>query len=163
MDNKKLVKIIVIYILIIVVFILFDYFNVLHFITSQMNSNYFSILINTLTTIFLFILSYILINKKINESETNQKNNKEASLLIMLKETYDDCYESVEFFCNESTLKKYIVPKVDFNSTKDTFLEFQFDRVFKYDLKILDMVSDGIVDKETLKQYLSIKKIFMIL
>lgn len=68
----------------------------------------------------------------------------------MLDETYKACTELLEFFCDEKTLKKYIVPKVDFNSANDSFLEFQMNRVFKYNIKILEIVSDGIVNKNTI-------------
>ena len=78
----------------------------------------------------------------------------------MLSETYKNCEDSLKTFNDDMMLIKYIVPKVDFNATIDPFIEQQKSFVFKYDNKILELVSDGVVDKKVLKQYINIRDTF---
>ena len=158
--NKKVMLISLLYVICIVFLLIIDIYNLLSFITLKMNFEYLSIAIDTITAIYLFWVAYYLINKKISDSEFERKINKQNSLYVMLYETYDECNKSIELFKNEEILIKYIVPKVDFHNTMDPFIERQKSFVFKYDDKILDFVSDGVVEKNILKEYINIKQLF---
>lgn len=158
--NKKAVKITILYFLFIIIFLALDYCNIFSNITIRINSHYLSIFIGALTTIYLFLIAYYLIDKRINDNNFEMKTNKQNALYIMLYETYDECKKSIELLKDEIILKKYIVPKVNFNNTLDPIIERQKSFVFKYDSKILDFVSDGIVEKGILKEYINIKQMF---
>ena len=56
--NKKVLLITIVYIAILLVMLGIDYYNVLSFISSKLNYNYLSILIGTITTIYLFWITY---------------------------------------------------------------------------------------------------------
>ncbi len=158
--NKKVLFVTIVYIAVLLLILGIDYYNVLSFITSKLNYNYLSIFIGTITTIYLFWITYYLIDKKISDNEKEKKNNKQNALLLMLSETYKSCEDSLKTFNDDIMLIKYIVPKVDFNATIDPFIEQQKSYVFKYDNKILELVSDGVVDKKILKQYINIRDTF---
>ena len=158
--NKKVLFITIVYIAILLVMLGIDYYNVLYFISSKLNYNYLSILVGAITTIYLFWITYYLIDKKISDNEKEKRNNKQNAMLLMLSETYKNCEDSLKTFNDDMMLIKYIVPKVDFNATIDPFIEQQKSFVFKYDSKILELVSNGIVDKKVLKQYINIRDTF---
>lgn len=158
--NKKVWCLTFIYISVLLIILAIDYCNILSFITLKLNYNYLSIIVGTITTIYLFWITYYLIDKRISDNEKEKKKNKKSALYIMLSETYKKCNEVFILFNDDTTLTKYIVPKVDFNKIIDPFIEQQKNNVFKYNSKILELVSDGIVDRETLEQYINIKETF---
>ncbi len=158
--NKKVLLITLLYVNVIFLFLLFDFFNLFSQITIKFNSDYLSIFIGSTTTIYLFWLAYYLIDKKISDSENERKNNKQNALYFMLYETYDECSKSIELFKDNVFLTKYIIPKVDFNNTSDPFIERQKSYVFRYDDKILEFVSAGIVEKSLLMEYIKVKQLF---
>lgn len=149
-----------IHFILLLLFVLLDYLNIFGILTSNLNIDFISTYLNNLTTITLFVLSYVLINKKINDNETEKKHNKETALFIILNKTYEKCYETLEFFRDSDILKEYIVPKVEFNNISDPFLKFQMDRIFDFDSKILEFASDGVAKKKIFEQYLDIKSDF---
>ena len=158
--KNKVVYVTLIYFISLCLILLIDYFNFLSFITSKLNHNYLSIIVNSLTTIYLFFITYYLIDKRLTDNENEKKKNKKMALNIMLKETYNSCKESIELYCDDCVLTKSIVPKVDFNIIEDPFIESQKNKNFIYDSKIMELVSDGIMSKDELKQYLEIKNDF---
>ena len=158
--NKKVFLITSLYMIAILLFLLFDFHNFLSFITYKLNSEYLNIFIESITAVYLFLIAYYLIDKRISDNEAEKKTNKQNALCVMLYETYDECYKSIDLFKNDVILTKYIVPKVDFNNTIDPFIERQKTYVFKYDDKILDFVSDGVVEKDILREYIDIKQLF---
>ena len=130
MKNRVLI-VTLIYIFLLSMIVLFDYFNTFSFITKKLNYNCLSIIINSLTTIYLFLVTYYLIDKRLTDIENEKKKNKEMSLYIMLKETYISCRDSIELYCDDDVLIKSIVPKVNFNVIDDPFIESQKNRNFK--------------------------------
>lgn len=52
---------------------LLDYFNVLNFISKNLNFDFLNIFINALVIIFMFIITYLLIESKTLESEKEKK------------------------------------------------------------------------------------------
>ena len=157
---KKITKIVLIcvgYLLLIGIYGFLDYKNVFNSFSFNFNSNFLGVFISALTSIFIFIVSYILIDRRISDNENAKKHNREISLYLMLDDTYFNCKEAYKIFNNNELLTKYIVPKVKKDKINDEFLEFQKNRLFKYDSKIMDLVSVGIVDQTSLKLYLSIK------
>ena len=158
--NKRVLRITVFYIILLVSIFVIDYFNMFSFVTLKLNYNYLSIFIGTLTTIYLFLVTYYLIDKRISDNEKEKKLNKENALYIMLNETYSACKDTVELYAKNSQLMEYIVKKIDFDDINNPFLENQKTYPFKYDYKILDLVSDGMVDRKILEQYISVKNKF---
>lgn len=158
--NRRVLRITIFYIILMVSIFVIDYFNIFSFVTLKLNYNYLSIFTGTLTTIYLFLVTYYLIDKRISDNEKEKKLNKENALYIMLNETYCACKDTVELYAKNSQLMEYIVKKIDFDDINNPFLENQKTYPFKYDYKILDLVSDGMVDREILEQYISVKNKF---
>lgn len=65
LDIKKIVIIVIIYILIISFIILIDTLNISGFIFNKLNYNFLNIVVNILTTILLFCITYILVERKL--------------------------------------------------------------------------------------------------
>ncbi len=102
-----------------------DFFNVFNFITKESNLDAFAILVNAIVVVFVFLITYSLVNKKTFELDQEKNNNKLNLLNILLKETYKDCKENLDMLNNDELLKLYIIPKVDFNKA-GFYLLFNF-------------------------------------
>lgn len=158
--NKNVFKVTILYILFLLCFFVIDYFNILNSISANFNYNFLGVIISASTTIYLFCVTYYLIDKKISDNESEKKINKQNALYIMLSETYSLCKESIDLYANNELLMKYAIKKVDFDQVNNPFIEQQKAYPFRYDNKILELVSDGVVDNKILKQYIEIKKSF---
>ncbi|MCI9016477.1 MAG: hypothetical protein HFJ53_04880 [Clostridia bacterium] len=111
--------------IIIVIYLDMDFFNVFNFITKELNLDAFAILVNAIVVVFVFLITYSLVNKKTFELDQEKNNNKLNLLNILLKETYKDCKENLDMLNNDELLKLYIIPKVDFNKA-GFYLLFNF-------------------------------------
>lgn len=125
MEKSSILKYVLISCIIIVIYLAMDFFNVFNFITKESNLDAFAILVNAIVVVFVFLITYSLVNKKTFELDQEKNNNKLNLLNILLKETYKDCKENLDMLNNDELLKLYIIPKVDFNKA-GFYLLFNF-------------------------------------
>jgi hypothetical protein len=125
MEKSSILKYVLISCIIIVIYLDMDFFNVFNFITKELNLDAFAILVNAIVVVFVFLITYSLVNKKTFELDQEKNNNKLNLLNILLKETYKDCKENLDMLNNDELLKLYIIPKVDFNKA-GFYLLFNF-------------------------------------
>lgn len=158
--NKRIVKYIFIATMIMSIVIVLDYFNVLYFISRNLNFDFLNIFVNSLIIVLMFCITYILIQKRNLEIETEKKKNKTNALYYMLMRSYTNCQNMFEIINDPDILKNYIVPKCNFNVTKDEFIEIQKNSPFEFNSQIIDMMLDGDVEKNLIMEYFSIKSMY---
>ena len=78
----------------------------------------------------------------------------------LLKEAYKHCIDNLDLLENDTMLKKYIIPKIDFNSLNDKIIENLSSLPFQNEEYIIALFSDGIAKDSTTKQYFEIKKMY---
>ncbi|MGN1337073.1 MAG: hypothetical protein ACI4WW_01170 [Candidatus Coprovivens sp.] len=167
LDIKKIVIIVMIYILIIGIIIFIDTLNISGVISNKLNYNFLNIVVNILTTILLFCITYILVERKLIENENkkaraeNEKyNNKKIILLMLLKKTYKECQTNIDLIDNQKNLNKYIIPKIDFNSTNDKILNNFRTLPFESIENNMSTFIDGTIPYSYFEEYLDIKEMY---
>ena len=149
---------IVIYIILIISLIIFDYINLPSLLGLNMfniNWNFCMGILNIVVIIMLYVITYKTLDKRTVERE---KNKKEISILL-IKECYQECKKYVELLSQE-TVEKYIVPKIDINSTDNKIICNLKDSPFANENIIMDLVKDGQITKQRIEKYFKIKGIF---
>ncbi|MGM9929317.1 MAG: hypothetical protein ACI35P_15345 [Bacillus sp. (in: firmicutes)] len=157
-NNKKVSKtnVIVFSIILAAVLVFLDYKNiptVCGFDMSYMNWDFLMGIFNGLVVIILYIITYITLDKRNVEREDNKKEN----VKLLFKMCYMDCIKYINML-DESTVKKYIVPKIDFNSTHNTIINNLQQAPFLNENIILDLVKDGQITKSQIEGYYEIRE-----
>lgn len=160
MEKNNILKYVLISCIIIVIYLVIDFCNVFNFITKELNIDAFSILVNAIVVVFVFLITYSLVNKKTFELDQEKNNNKLNLLNILLKETYKDCKENLDMLNNDELLKLYIIPKVDFNKTNDKIIENLKLLPFQNEKYIIEQFSSGIAKNSIINEYFEIKKLY---
>ena len=156
----KIIITVLISIITIIIILVMDYFNIFYRISSQLNSSFLEIIINNIVIITVFIVTYFLIDKRNMKKESEKRNNQEYVLRQLLMETYNECKKIIELLDRDEILRKYVVPKVDFNKTDAdnvVIINLQNDP-FKYDNLIMELFKEGIFSASNLPNYLKIKR-----
>ena len=157
MKTEITYKIIIISLIMIIAFIFLDYINILSIIklkTENFNFDFLNIIINTIIVIMLYLITYFLIDK-----ENIRKNNTQKDILkSLLKETYKECINYINILDYE-TLSKYIVPKIDFNSTTENIISKNIkNNAFSNHDTIIELFKIGIVSIDNFNTYIEIRK-----
>lgn len=145
-------------IILIISLIIFDYINLpslLGLNMSNINWNFCMGILNIVVVIILYVITYKKLDKRTIERE---KNKKEISILL-INECYQQCIKYVELL-SEETIEKYIVPKIDFNSTDNKIIRDLADSPFANENIIMDLVKDGQIAKQRIEKYFEIKETF---
>ena len=156
----KIIITLLISIITIIIILVMDYFNIFYRISSQLNSSFLEIIINNIVIITVFIVTYFLIDKRNMKKESEKRNNQEYVLRQLLMETYNECKKIIELLDRDEILRKYVVPKVDFNKTDaDNVVIINLQKApFKYDNLIMELFKEGIFSTSNLPNYLKIKR-----
>lgn len=160
MKRSNIYLYIILAICIIIIYLILDYLNIFSFITKQLNTDILGIIVNTVVVIFVFAITYSLVNKKTFDNEQEVKNNKYKTLNIFLQQVYNECNISLRAIHDDEFFKKYIIPKVNFDSTNDLIMKNLKETPFKSEDYIIQLFSSGISDDSLMKNYLEIKDLF---
>lgn len=159
---NKVVTCIVLFLLIIAIVVILDYNNTLYFISKNFNYDFLDIFIPNIVLIFIFFMTYFLIDKRNIEKEEKLSKNQLDILNIMLRKTFTDCKKVIDKFINDPfTLKEVIIPRK--NSKKENVPDIMknFQEIpFVYDEQIMKMMYDGLIDKSIIDKYLEIKDLY---
>lgn len=162
--NKKdvitIIKFALIAILIILIVGVLDYNNTFGNITMKLNFDFLNIFINALVIVFMFIITYLLIERKTFDSEEKIEKNKRGMLLLLLEKVCDECLSQIKMLDEQEMVEKYLIPKINFNSTDNIIIENIKSKPFEYENRIINLFSDGILDKKYFKNYMNIKDCF---
>lgn len=156
----KIIITVLISIITIIIILVMDYFNIFYRISSQLNSSFLEIIINNIVIITVFIVTYFLIDKRNMKKESEKRNNQGYVLRQLLMETYNECKKIIELLDRDEILRKYVVPKVDFNKTDaDNVVIINLQNApFEYDNLIMELFKEGIFSTSNLPNYLKIKR-----
>lgn len=160
MEKSSILKYVLVSCIIIVIYLVIDFFNVFNFITKELNFDAFAILVNAIVVVFVFLITYSLVNKKTFELEQEKNNNKLNLLNILLKEIYKHCEDNLDILNNDEFLKLYIIPKVDFNKSSDKITENLKVLPFQNEKYIIELFSSGIATNNIINEYFEIKKLY---
>ena len=163
MKNKKdmvLLKVVCIFLISTIVVLILDYFNIFNFITKNLNFDFLNIFINSIIVIFIFVITYILVEQKSFDIQKNIEQKKIKVLVTLILRMYYKCIENINLLQNQELLEKYIIPKCDFNSTNDPFVNNFKNYPFDFENRVIDLMQTGIMDVEYLDNYLIIKDLY---
>lgn len=151
-------KTIIISILLIVVITVLDYVNLptlLGMNISNINWDFYMGILNIISVLLVFIVTFKTLNKK----EIARERNKKDISILLLEECYKECQNYIDFL-NDETVKKYIVPKIDFDSTDHKIVKNLQIAPFENENIIMDLVKDGQIPKQQIEGYFNIKRKF---
>lgn len=157
--KKKTNKFILPIILALAAYIVLDYVNVpslIGLIPNNINTDMFGILFDASVALVLYVISFYYIENKQNEKDANTRDNVD----VLLKKTYQECLDNLKFLDNREMIEKYIIPKVDGNKTDSenkVINNLQTLPFSSFD-SVIDLASNGYIEKIKLNDYLDIKK-----
>ena len=122
---------------------------------SNINWDFYMGTLNITSVFAVFIITFKLLNKK---EIAREKNKKEISILL-LENCYKECQNYIQFL-NDEVVSKYIVPKIDFNSTDHTIIQNLQAIPFENENIIMDLVKDGQISKQQIEGYFNVKRKF---
>ena len=124
---------------------------------SLLTLNYTSLLslFSVITTIYLFCLGYLLVDRFQKERYLHLQQCAYESFLFMLDEADKFIKET-----DNSKFNEYAIPKVDFNAVRDPLLEYWCESPFLYDELVKNAILEGAIEGNDLKNYFSLKADF---
>ena len=138
-------------IIILIILMLIDYINLPYTLRIHMsNMNY------SFWEIFLIIVLYIATYKTLDKRTCEKEQNKSELSLLLIKRCYEECLETVNYL-NDETVRKYIVPKIDFDSTDHKIIDNLQKIPFENESIIIDLIKEGQVNKEKIEKFFEIK------
>lgn len=146
------------YVILIISLIILDYINLpslLGINMSNINWNFWIGILNIVIVIMLYVITY----KKLDERTIEREKNKKEISILLINECYQQCINYIELISQE-TVEKYIVPKIDFNSTDNEVIRNLQDSPFENENIIMDLVKDGQITKQRIEKYFEIKEKF---
>lgn len=155
MKKLSVKTILILSVLMFVLFLIIDFLNIPTLIgvdTATVNWDLFLGLLNFWVVVLLYIITY----KKIDKRNLERENNKEDLANLLISSCYNECREYLKLFTPE-TIEKYILPKVDFNSTSNKVVTNLQEAPFANENVIMDLAKDGQIKKEQIEGYFKVK------
>lgn len=159
---KDVKKTITISILLVLVITMLDYINlptILGLNISNINWDFYMGLLNIIAVLVVFVITFQTLNQreiKIHEKEIEREKNKYGISLLLLESCYDECLNYIKFL-NKEHVDKYIVPKVDFDSTNPSIISNLQSAPFENEGYFMDFVKDGQITDRQIEGYLQVK------
>lgn len=152
-SKKLIIVILVLSLIMIICYLTVDLLNLFSKF-GNLNIEVFSLLINNLVVVDIFLITFIVIDKK---SIDKEKNSKEAGKLLMGR-AYKSCLELLSVLDNSFILEKYIVKKIDFNKPDIDSPLMQNIQNTPFELRkdVLELAYQGLISKKELQNYLEI-------
>lgn len=138
-----------------------DYFNVFSRLgvdVTNLNLEFLSFVIGNGVVILLFIIAYVLVDRRSIDKEKNKR----KTALIILKGIYEHAVEVVELFA-DSESRLYAAKKCDFDkvASQDPMQTFYRNLPFaENDDTIISFAQEGILGANELETYFDIKREF---
>lgn len=151
---------IVLFVIFTIIMIFLDYINLptlLGFEMLNINWDFCIGFLNIIIVISLYLFTY----KILDEKTIKREQNKNEISVLLIKECYKECIEHSKLLTQE-TVEKYIVPKVDFNSTEHegSITSNLQNSPFLNENIIMDLAKDGQLTKNQIEGYFKVKNIY---
>ena len=113
-------------------------------------------LLNSLIVVILYIISYFYIESRQNKKDDNASNIAKT----LLRNTYTQCQENLDFMDNKSIMMNLIIPEVKQKGSTQNVESVNLLKTEPFSScdRILDLASNGYVTESRFAQYLEIKK-----
>lgn len=161
MKRLTIKGIILLFIALLVAIIFIDSLNVFSIYIKNINYEVQSIVVNAIVVIFVFYITYSLVDQKTIAIEEEKKKNKVNTLKVLLTSAYTKCEETCKMLDNNEIVEKVIVPKTKNEPMyKDDIIREIRDVPFKNEEYIINLFNDGIISSERLNQYIHIKQLY---
>lgn len=114
-------------------------------------------LIGAVITVGLFVLTYLLIQRR----DIKRQRNKQEIAILLLKDTYTDCKKGLSLF--EKTYYQILAS----NPHEDTAKQIRSDAEkfaqssFQNETVIMDLCKDGVISSEQLRAYFMVKTFYL--
>ncbi len=148
--KKNIITSSILFVILTIIAIVLDYFNLIG--SDNINWDFISLLINNGVVVLLYFFTYCIIDKRTVTKENNQG----KTAQVMLKETYKIIKDNMTIWTPE-LVKTYIVPKANFDTTSDPFVEHLKTIPFQYDEDIIEFAKNGIISDKDFSTYIKIK------
>lgn len=155
MKKGRLILALTVYIGITVLLIigdLFDVFSRLGINVPELNMDFVSIVISNAVVIILFIIAYHFVDKR----NIKAMENKRELGLHLLEKSSTACEDYFNIMIPQ-IVSDFIVPKVDFNSTKNIIVENLQNAPFDFDEQLMELFLDGTLTKVEMDLYTELK------
>lgn len=144
-----------------VVVIVLDYFNlpsILGLKMSNVNYTLLDTVLNVSVVISLYIITFLLIDKRQIRKDDNAKGTAD----ILMLSAYNQCKQLSKIVDTQSCLEKYIVPKIDFNKTDlDNPVSLNLKNTpFTEHSHILSLAENGAISRGDLMNYFEIMELY---
>ncbi|MBE6740844.1 MAG: hypothetical protein E7570_00920 [Ruminococcaceae bacterium] len=137
---------------------------------SHINENIFGVVVNALTVIVLYIISYFAIEKRQQEkADETEKREQEAEKRELVKQeninkivdllilnTYNDCLARLKALSTPHVIDTVIVPKIDRNKPmeENRIMQIYLHQPFSSYEQIMQFAENGYISIKQLKEYL---------
>ena len=121
---------------------------------GNINYDVFGAIFNAFIVISLYIVTYMIIDRRQIQKDNNAKS---VAYELMLS-TYKKCIELLKLLDNQNFLSRYIVPKIDFDkldSDNRVSLNLQNNPFTEY-TSLLELAQNGILSGEELHGYIEV-------
>lgn len=155
---RKIYRIILVSVGMILILITADYFNLpsnIGFDMPSLNWDFLGILIGNFVVLFLYIITYLLIDHRNIKRNENQVRN----IKLILADAYTQCKNQIELF-DKKEIVKSAAKKCNFNvlNFQDPVLTQIQEMPFELEQYILDSSNSGILSKAEFQAFLNIRK-----
>lgn len=153
--SRKIIPVI----LALLAYLLLDYLNIPTLIgltPTNINLDIFGVLFDAAIVLILYVISFYYIENKQNEKDANARD----TVNVLLEKTYKECLDNLIFLDNRSMIKEYIIPKVDGNKTDSENKVIRNLQTLPFTSldAVIELAVGGYIEKNTLDDYLDIKK-----
>lgn len=157
MKNKTtLFKKIYLLLLVPIILIVMDFLNLPSYMFNmgKINWDFSSSVINSVVVIILYLITYIVLDRRTAEKEKN----KNKICILLIRNAFEEAKSQAELLSSE-IIEKYLVPKVDFNAVliNDEMIIQVSNVPFQNDKLILELAKDGQISEEILSGYFKVK------
>ena len=141
--------------------IIVDYCNIpsqLGIGIENINFDLFGIFFNAFIVVSLFIITYMLIDRRQLQKDENAKAVAYELMLI----SYKKCNDQLQLLDDQDILLKYIVPKIDFNKPdSEDIISINFQNApFSEYTSLLQLAMNGILTGEELNKYNEVMRLY---
>lgn len=143
----------------IILLVVADYFNVFSRLgvnVRNLNLDFMSLIIGNVVVILLFVIAYVLVDRRSIAKEKNKR----KTALIILKGIYEQTVEVVELFA-EDEARMLAAEKCDFSKviSQDPMQSLYYNLPFaENDRTIIAFAQEGVLNANELSTYLDVKK-----
>lgn len=157
--RRKTSKIIIPVLISLLAYLFLDYLNIPTLVglsPANINSELFGILFDSAIVLILYVISFYYIENRQNEKDENARD----TVNVLLEKTYKECLDNLLFLDNRAMVKEYIIPKVDGNKTDSENKVIRNLQTLPFTSldAVIELAVGGYIEKNTLDNYLDIKK-----